>query len=88
MRRVVLVIIAVLEGVRVGQCADAVAHILVEVAGDFAHGCLVHRGFKAQAEQSFLLACSKDMTLVDVAGAGEVRATWADTDIARRNSIR
>ena len=41
-----------LEGVRVGQRAAAIAHILVEVAGDFAPGCR----FKAQAEQSFLLA--------------------------------
>ena len=44
-----------LEGVRVGQSADAIANILVEVAGDFAPA-VVHRGFKAQAEQSFLLA--------------------------------
>ena len=28
-----------LEGVRAGQYADAIAHILVEVASDFADGC-------------------------------------------------
>ena len=72
---------SLLEGVRVGQSADAFANILVEVAGDFAPA-VVHRGFKAQAEQSFLLALYRGMTLVDVAGAGKSGATWADINIA------
>ena len=38
-----------LEGVRVGQRAAAIAHILVEVAGDFAPGCRGRCGISRRA---------------------------------------
>jgi hypothetical protein len=72
-----------LEGVRIGQCADAIAHILVEVAGDFAHSCRGAPRLQGAGRAVLLVGpIVDDMTLVDVAGAGQLRATWADIDIA------
>src|SRR3984957_6135304 len=45
-----------LEGFRVGQGADTISHIFVDVTGDFAIAAVVHCGFSMQAELSFLLA--------------------------------
>jgi len=45
-----------LESFRVGQGADAITHILVEVAVILRTIAVVHFGFREQVEQSFLLA--------------------------------
>jgi len=45
-----------LEGLGVGQRADAIAHLLVDVSRDLAHGPDGALGFSVQAEQSLLRA--------------------------------
>lgn len=72
-----------LEGFRVGQGADTISHIFVDVTGDFAHS----RGRTLRLQQTgraVLLVgpVVDDMTLVDVTGAGQLRATRADINIA------
>jgi hypothetical protein len=60
-----------------------IAHILVEVSGDLAH----HRRRTLRlegADRAVVLAgpVVDDVTPIDVAAAGQLRATWADIDIA------
>ena len=57
-----------LEGLGVGQRADALAHLLVDVSRDLAHGPIVHWGFSGQTEQSLLRAGNRGCGLVDIAG--------------------
>ena len=67
----------------IGQRADAIAHILVDVAGNFTDDC--RRALRLQGTaRAVALAGSvvDDVTLIDVAGAGQLRTARADVDIA------
>src|SRR6202012_2823415 len=72
-----------LEGFRTGQRTDAIAHIFVEVPGDFADDCRralwLQRAARAVA---FAGPVVDDVTLIDVACAGQLRTAWANVDIA------
>lgn len=62
-----------LEGLRVGQCADTITHILVEIAGDLSHHR--RRALRLQrADRAVILAGNvvEDVALIDVAGASEL----------------
>src|SRR5664280_3003641 len=75
--------VRLLEGLCVGQYADAVTHILIEIAGDLAHDRRRALGLQ-RADRAVVLASPvvDDVALIDVAGAGEFCATRASVDIA------
>ena len=75
--------VRLLEGFCVGQCAEAVTHILIEIAGDLAHGRRRTLGLQ-RADRTVVLAgpVVDVVALIDVAGAGQLRATRANVDIA------
>lgn len=64
-----------LEGFRVGQRADAITHLLIDIAGDLAHNR--RRALRLQgAGRAVVLAgpVVDDMALINVASAGQLRA--------------
>jgi hypothetical protein len=72
-----------LEGFRAGQRANVITHILVEIAGDLAHDR--RRALWLQrADRAVVLAgpVVDDVTLIDGAGAGQFRASWANVNVA------
>jgi hypothetical protein len=73
-----------LERVRMGQPADVLTHLLIDIAGHFAHDC--GRAPRLQgAGRAVILVGSvvDDVTLIDIAGAGQLCPAWADVDVAR-----
>src|SRR6476661_6347605 len=74
-----------MESVRVGQGADLITHFLVEITGDLAHDR--GRALRLQATGRAVVLAGPivdDVTLVDVAGTGQLCAAWTDVDVALR----
>ena len=72
-----------LEGLRIGQRPDAVTHILIDVAGDLAHDRRRALWLQRAGRAVVLIGPVVDnVALIDVAGAGELRAAWANIDVA------
>src|SRR5579859_2586338 len=72
-----------LEGLRIGQRPDAVTHILIDVAGDLAHDrCRALWLQRAGRAVALIGPVVDNVALIDVAGAGELRAAWANIDVA------
>jgi hypothetical protein len=61
------------------QRADAVAHLLVDISCDLAHDRRAALRLQ-RADRVVILVgpVVDDVALIDVARAGELRATWAD----------
>lgn len=75
--------VRLLEGFRIGQRTDMIGHIFVDVTGNFAHDR--RRAFGLQgAARAIALAgpVVNDVTLIDIARAGQFRAIRANIDIA------
>src|SRR5215211_5527895 len=65
------------------QCPDVIAHILVDISRDLAHGR--RRALRLQrAGRAVTLVgpVVDNVALIDVGGPGELCATWADINIA------
>ena len=72
-----------LEGLRIGQGADAFTDLFIDIARHFAHNCGGALRLKGAARAVVLVSSVvNDAALVDIAGAGEFRAARADVDVA------
>ena len=64
-----------LEGLRIGQGADAFTDLFIDIARHFAHDCGGALRLKGAARAVVLVSSVvNDAALVDIAGAGEFRA--------------
>src|ERR1700739_2872553 len=78
-----------MESVRVGQGADLITHLLVEITGDLAHDR--RRALRLQGTGRAVVLAGPvvdDVTLVDVAGTGQLCAAWTDIDVALQRHFR
>src|SRR6185312_12641661 len=74
-----------MEGVCVGQGADLITHLLVEITGNLAHDR--RRALRLQGTGRAVVLAGPvvdDVTLVDVAGTGQLCVAWTDIDVALR----
>src|SRR5215469_3332018 len=71
-----------LEGLGVGQRPDPVAHILVDISCDLANDSCRALGLQ-RADRAVVLVgpVIDDVALINVAGAGQYGATWANINI-------
>src|ERR1700747_390587 len=74
-----------MESVRVGQGADLITHLLIKITGDLAHDR--RRALRLPGTGRAVVLAGPvvdDVTLVDVAGTGQLCAAWTDIDVALR----
>src|SRR6476469_3914510 len=74
-----------MEGVRVDQGADLITHLLVMITGDLAYDRC--RALRLQGTGRAVVLAGPvvdDVTLVDIAGTGQLCAAWTDVDVALR----
>jgi hypothetical protein len=62
----------------VGQRPDVVVHILVDISCDLANDSRRTLGLQRADRAVVLVGPVDDVVLIDVAGAGQRRTTWAD----------
>ena len=78
-----------MEGVRVDQGADLITHLLVKITGDLAYDRC--RALRLQGTGRAVVLAGPvvdDVTLVDIAGTGQLCAAWTDVDVALRGRKR
>src|SRR5580700_11762146 len=74
-----------MEGVRVDRGADLITHLLVKITGDLAYDRC--RALRLQGTGRAVVLAGPvvdDVTLVDIAGTGQLCAAWTDVDVALR----
>src|SRR5262249_46338895 len=71
-----------LKGFRVGKRADAITHLLIDIAGDLAHGRRrAPRLQRADRAVMFVGSVVDDVALIDVAGADKLCTARTNIDV-------